>query len=149
MARTTASGTILSIGTTAAAASADTFTIVGEITDVGEFGRVYKEITSEAIDDRKTSRVKGNYDDGTITLTLNRDLEDAGQLALNAALNSDDDYNVRIELNDKATATGHGTRIEFKAKVFSFTTKIGGPNNFVGATVKLGINSDVTTTDAT
>lgn len=148
MARTTASGTVLSIGTTASSASADTFTVVGEITDIGEFGRVFKEITSEVISDRKTYRVKGKYDDGTITLTLNRDLSDAGQTALAAALNSDANYNIRVELNDKTTYTGHGTRFDFKAEVFSFTTKVGGPNSFVGATVKLGIDSDVVTTAA-
>lgn len=148
MARTTASGTVLSIGTTASSASADTFTVVGEITDIGEFGRVFKEVTSEVISDRETYRVKGNYDDGTITLTLNRDLSDAGQTALAAALNSDANYNIRVELNEKTTDTGYGTRFDFKAEVFSFTTKVGGPNSFVGATVKLGIDSDVVTTAA-
>lgn len=148
MSRTTASGTKFSIGTIAADPASDTFTAVGEITDMGDFGREYKEVTTETMDDRKTFRVKGNYDDGTMTITLNRDMTNAGQTALAAALNSDADYNFRIELNNKATEAGHGTRFDFKAKVFSFKTKVGGPNSFVGATVKIGIEGAVTETAA-
>jgi len=151
MARVSTSGSILSIGTTAADPSADTFKVIGEITDIGEFGRVYEEITAKVVNRRDTVRAKGNYDDGTITLTLNRDLSDEGQAAIYAARDEDDDYNIRIELND-ALKTGagphHGTRFDFKAKVFSFTTKLGGSNSFVGATVKLGISGDVTTAAA-
>ncbi|MBI1207506.1 MAG: hypothetical protein GC191_09500 [Azospirillum sp.] len=149
MSVTTSAGTTIAIGTTAADPATDTFDPIGEVTDIGEFGRVYQVIKHQPLASRNTIKRKGARDDGTVQLTLARDLGDAGQLAAKAALDDDGEFNFRIELPDKATPTGHGSRFEFKALVTEFTTNPGNANVNVGAKIKLEISGDITETAAT
>lgn len=128
----------------AVVASPDPWTEVGEIASLGEFGRVYNEVTSEAINDRKVRKFKGTYNDGTLAITLNRNPKDAGQNDLIAALDDTvSDYNFKIEFDDDdPDASGtNPTRIRFKAKVMSYTTNLQGPNNMIQATCSLSIQS--------
>lgn len=146
----TSAGSKLSIGTTSATPATDTYAEVSEITNIPEFGRVYQEITHQAVGSRDTKKFKGSYNDGSVTLTLGRDISNAGQAALVAARDNDSDFNFKITLND-APLTGASpkpTTYLIRAKVMSFTTNIGGPNQIVGASVMLGISS-ITETAAT
>lgn len=141
----TSAGSKLFIGTTAANAATDTYVEVAEVTNIPEFGRAYQEITHQSLGRRDTQKFKGSYNEGSITLALGRDMSNAGQAALRAALDSDSDYNVKITLND-TPSTGTSpkpTTYLLKAKVMSFTTNPGGPNQIVGASVMLGISSIV------
>lgn len=151
MAVITAAGTKFSIGTTAATFASDTFTVVGEIVNIGEFGKEYQEITHQPVGSRATQKFKGSYNNGTITLQLGADLADAGQTALKTALDSDSDYNVRVELNNALTSGAgphHGTQYDFKGKIMSYKVNAGGANNVVGATVVVAISGDITVTAA-
>lgn len=144
MAKVTSSGTIFRIGTTAANAATDTYTDVGDVSDVGEFGRVYKEIAFEALSSRNTEKFKGTYNDGNLQLQLGQNLSDAGQTALFAALDSDDEYNFQVELNDAPDEDGTGTLFTFKGRVMGFVhrpTK----DQVVGAAVTIGISRIVST----
>ena len=125
-------------------ASPDPWTEVGEIASLGEFGRVYNEVTSEAINDRKVRKFKGTYNDGSLAITLNRDPSDAGQADLISALDDTiSDYNFRIEFDDDDPDGGGSlpTRIVFKAKVLSYTTNLQGPGNMIQSTCTLSIQS--------
>lgn len=221
----TSAGSKLYIGTAATALNSltDTYTEVGEITNIGDFGRVYQEIRHDSLGRRGTRKFKGQYDDGNISLQLGRDPVDAGQAKMILARDLDYDFNFYIEENDKPAATGgvvtmtiaspgvltltaHGyavgdavqltttgalptglvaattyyvktvltadtftlaatsggtviattgtqsgvhtitdvpvnTKTYFQAKVMSYTKKIGGPNQVVGADTVLGIAS--------
>ncbi|UYW25657.1 hypothetical protein OKC48_20645 [Methylorubrum extorquens] len=146
----TSAGCALLIGTTSANAASDTYLPVGEITNIPEFGRVYQEITHNSVGDRSTKKFKGSYNEGSITITLGRDISDAGQAAMVAARDSDADFNFKVTLND-APSTGASpkpTTYLFKAKVMSFTTNIGGPNQIVGASAMIGISGAITETAA-
>ena len=121
--------------------SPDAYIEIGEIADLRSFGRQYNKITSEAVGDRKVRKYKGTYDDGTMTLKLNRDPSDTGQGDLQDAVDSDDDYQFKVVLNDDTVALTIATTITFAAKVMSYTTELGGPNNVTQATAVLEIQS--------
>ena len=47
---------------------------VGEIVDIGEWGREYNLVTHNPIGDRRTVKLKGSYNDGQIALQLGREI---------------------------------------------------------------------------
>lgn len=96
----TASGAKLYIGTTAALAATDTFVEVAQIATLPEFGREYDLITFKPVSSRAAKKLKGNYNDGDVTISLGKDLTNAGQLALQVARDVDADYNFKIVDND-------------------------------------------------
>lgn len=136
------SGSKIYIGTTATTGAGDSYTLIGKVTNQGAFGAVYNIIKFDSLEDRNTLKFKGQRDDGDINLQLGRDLTDAGQLAITTALSSDLDYNFKVTLNDTGTATGAlPTTFLFKAKVTSYKTTVGAPNQVVMAEVILAIKS--------
>lgn len=139
------SGTIVSIGTTAANASTDTYTAIGEITNIGEFGRAYNEITHASIANRNVRKFKGNRNDGSLALDLAMDVGDAGQDAVEAALDSDADYNFKIVFNDDDQVGGTPTTITFKAKVMAFPFIPGGGESVTMRRISLGIQTGTIT----
>lgn len=109
--------------------------LIGEITDMGEFGREYALVTHNPLATRGTQKYKGSYNEGTMSLQLGLDNEDAGQLIAQEAVESDDDYYFEVTLQD-------GYRYFFPSKVFSFKVGVAGVDNITAAT----INLEVTTT---
>lgn len=135
-------GSLVYIGTSETIASPDDYLLIGEINDQGSIGRRYSEIIAQAISTRGDRKFKGTYNDGTLTLKVNRDASDVGQAACIVARDSDSDYNFKIVLND-AAAGGFtiNTTTLFKAKVMSYTLDMGGPNSIVMATIEVSIKS--------
>lgn len=128
-----------------------TFTDVGEITDFGEIGRVYNEITHNPVGTRETFKFKGSYNDGTLQLQLARPegvTGDAGLTILEAALDSDSDYHFEIELNDNPSGTTN-TFLYFSGKVMSAPDQIGGVDSIVAKTINISVNGSIVTVDAT
>ncbi len=135
-------GSALYIGTSESVASPDDYLEIGEITDFGSFGRTYQEIIAQSVRTRGDRKFKGTYNDGTITLKVNRDPSDVGQAAAIVARESDADYNFKITLNDDETGGfTTATTITFKGKVMSYTLDMGGPNNIVQATIAISLKS--------
>ena len=143
----TSAGSKISIGTTAPASNktqfeADVYDEIGETVSIGEFGRTYQENTFTSISNRAVRKFKGSYNDGNLTLGIGKDAKDAGQAALQAALDDDRDFNFKVELNDEDEETdGGSTTIYFRAKVMGFTTNINDVNSTVGGTVTLALES--------
>lgn len=135
-------GSKLYIGTSESVASPDDYLEIGEISDLGSFGRVYQQIKAQSIGTRGDRKYKGTFDDGAMSIKVNRDATDTGQAAAIAARDSDADYNLKIVLND-AAGGGFTTNTTFylKAKVMSYTVEAGGPNSIVMATINLDIKS--------
>ena len=100
----TAAGATLSIGTTAAVGSTDTFVAVGEVVGIPEFGRVYNVIKYTPLATRNVQKFKGSYDDGDIAVPLGKNLGDVGQAAMLVARDVDLDYNFQIVANDAVAA---------------------------------------------
>lgn len=113
-----------------------TYTPVGEITDLGSWGREYNLVSHNAIGDRRTKKLKGSYNDGQIQLQLGRDASDAGQVLLNTALNDDSDYYFKVTFQD-------GEVQYFAAQVMSYTTEAGNVDQVVGSSVSIEITNDL------
>jgi len=111
-----------------------TFVTIGEITNGGEFGRVYQLITHNALATRGTRKFKGSFDEGDMNLQLGLDTDDAGQILCKTASLSDDDYSFRV-------AMPGGDDFYFQAKVMSFRMGIGDVNTVTGATLSLAITT--------
>ena len=145
----TAAGSQLSIGTDTVSAPdpvVDSYTNVAEVVEIPEFGRVYEVVLHNPIDNRKTFKFKGSYNDGSFAIGIGRDVSDAGQAAMLATLDSDLTYNLRIQLNDDPD-NGSGsapTTYYIPAKVMSFPTNIGTVNSIVSATVNIEVDGDIT-----
>lgn len=110
------------------------FSTVGEITDMGEFGREYNLVTHNPIDTRGTQKYKGSFNEGSITLQLGLDTDDTGQIKLKEGLNSDNDYSFKV-------TTQGGDVYYFTAKVMSFKVGIGSVDSITSATVMLEITT--------
>lgn len=144
MAEHTSAGTKLYIGGSSVENPAldGTYQEIGEVVNIGEFGRTYAEVTHINLSDRNVKKHKGSRNDGTFTVQLAKDMDDDGQDDLRAALDIDLDFNFQLTENDDPGGTGNsGTITYFKAKVMSFTTNVGGADQIVGASVSLGIKS--------
>jgi hypothetical protein len=137
----TAAGAIIGITATkpatfdAAGYGANTYTTIGEITGIGDFGREYEEVTHKPLASRGTVKKKGGYDEGKQTLNMACDEKDAGQLLLQAACLSDADYYFKIARQD-------GTVHYVPAQVMTF--KRGGlddRNKIVSVSTDLNITS--------
>lgn len=95
MAVRTTAGSTFKVSATAPATydvsgyAALTWTAVGEITDLGEFGREYTLVTHNPINTRITQKFKGSYNEGKMSLKLGLDTDDAGQVIMKAGSTSD------------------------------------------------------------
>lgn len=111
-----------------------TFSTVGEITDFGEFGREYNLVTHNPVGDRGTVKLKGSFNEGQMQMTLGLDTDDAGQIVLKAAVNSDDNYSFKL-------TTQNGDVYYFQAQVMSFKIGVGSVDQVTQATVMLEITT--------
>lgn len=139
-ARTSAGTTI---GIAAAPATYDlagfdalSFDLIGEVTDAGEYGKVFNLVTHNPLADRKTKKYKGSYNNGSITLQLAIDESDVGQLAALAALESDASFSI-------AVTKQNGAIDYFTAQVMSFTTSVGSVDSIESGSIQLEIDNDV------
>ena len=143
-----ASGAFTSAGTTIGIASdapgsydatgfeALTFDMIGEVTDLGEFGREYSLVTHNPLGDRQTVKRKGSYNDGSISMTVARVTGDAGQGVLQTALDDDASYSFNVTLQD-------GTELYFVAQVMSYTANVGSVDQITTASVTIEITDEI------
>ena len=66
-----------------------TMTMVGEVSDLGEFGREFNLVTFNPVGSRGVVKKKGSFNQGTMTIQLGLDTDDAGQILLKSASTSD------------------------------------------------------------
>lgn len=133
MSMTRSRGTTISIGTTAATASSDTYTLIeGARAIDGMGGITWSQIDGTILTDTYKQTMKGTADAGTMQIGGPRDSAAGGALAAGLAalkLAAEDDtdpdiYNFKIVL-----ASG---RIRYvKARAFGFTEQIGNNTNLL------------------
>jgi hypothetical protein len=115
--------------------SALSFTDIGEVSDLGEFGRVYNIVKYNTVATRATTKRKGSYDEGTMNLKVGLDNDDAGQNLANAAAASDNDYSFKLTLQD-------GSVYYFQTQVASFKISVGTVDSITEAMIALELTSD-------
>jgi len=107
---------------------------VGEITDLGEFGREYALVTHMPVGSRGTQKFKGSFNEGTMALSLGLDTDDAGQIIMKAASISDNNYSFKV-------TTQNGDVYYFQAKVMSFKVNVSGVDSITTATTSLELTT--------
>jgi hypothetical protein len=111
-----------------------TYVEVGEITDMGEFGREYALVTHSPVGTRGTVKKKGSFNEGTIALQLGLNTDDAGQIVLKQATLSDLDFTYKI-------TTQNGDVYYFQAQSLSFKVGVGSVDQITMATVNLELTT--------
>ena len=111
------------------------WTAIGEITDGGEHGREYALVTHMPIASRGVQKFKGSRNSGSKTIQLGLDEDDAGQVILKAALDSDNDYSFRVVYQG-------GDADYFQAKVMSFKRAATSVDSIRSASVTLEITEN-------
>jgi len=108
--------------------------VVGEITDLGEFGREFALVTHMPVGTRGTQKFKGSFNEGTMALSLGLDTDDAGQILMKAASLSDNNYSFLV-------TTQNGDKYYFQAKVMSWKVNVAGVDSITTATASLEITT--------
>ncbi len=109
--------------------------LVGEVTDLGEFGREYALVTHMPVGNRGTQKFKGSFNEGTITWSLGLDTDDAGQIIMKAASISDNDYSFMV-------TTQNGDKYFFRAQIMSWKVGVGSVDSITTATATLEITTN-------
>lgn len=132
-------GTRVYIGTTASDESGDTFIEILDVKTIGELGVESAILDATALRDEGKTKKKGMPDYGNIDIGGQRVQTDAGQEALRAAAEDDEDdpYNFRIVKRS-------GYILKFKAVVPKFKDNIGGVDGLIMFAAQLAISGVVT-----
>jgi hypothetical protein len=138
----TAAGTTIAVSAAAPATlnaagfAALTYTTIGEVTDIPEFGASRELVTHNAIDTIDTIKRKGSRNNGSVALNIASDEDDAGQALLEAGEADDASYSFKVTFQSGAIKY-------FTAQVMSFTTIIGSVNSIVSISAMLEIDSAI------
>ena len=109
-----------------------TYTTIGEVTDLGEFGREYNLVTHNPVGNRGTVKKKGSFNEGSISMQVGLDTDDAGQILAKTASGSDNDYAFEL-------MTQNGDKYYFQAQV-----AVGSVDSITSATITLEIQTSST-----
>lgn len=109
--------------------------LVGEITDFGEFGREYNLVNHNPVASRGTQKFKGSFNEGQMNLTLGLDTDDAGQILMKTAADSDSDYYFEV-------STQNGDKYFFAAKVMKFKVNLGNVDQITQASTTLELTTN-------
>jgi len=144
----TATGTKISIGpgmattpANAAAYAALSYTEIGLVESVGEYGDEASAVTFAAIGDGRMRKAKGARDAGTLAITVGYSQDDDGQAALEAAEGLNSNYAFKIVLQNRLTPGGTDEVHYFKGLVMSKRNNVGGNDNVVRRTFNVAVNS--------
>lgn len=121
--------------------SALTYTEVGEVTNIPEFGGAYQLVTHEPLGDRSVVKRKGTLNHGSIALQIGKDISDSGQELLKTAYGEDEVYSFKITLQD-------GTVQYSTGQVFSFTTNVGNSNQITGIGCQIEFDTEIIEVEA-
>jgi hypothetical protein len=142
----TSAGTVLSVSASAPATydvagygAVTGFQPVGELTDLGSFGKKYNLVTFTPLGDRKVVKRKGSYNNGTLSLKMGSNVTDPGQVALKAAADSDNSYTFKV-------VTQSGSTYYFTGQVMGFQLEVGSVDQITGASVDIEIDNDIVAT---
>lgn len=136
----TAAGTTIAISAAHPAAVTQTgyaalsYTTIGEVTDPGAYGRTYNTVTHSPLAERGVVKLKGSYNDGTMTLQAAYAPGDAGQVLVNTAVDTDAYYTFKVTFQD-------GMIVYFQAMVMSAPVTIGSVDAIVTVAIGLELKS--------
>ena len=151
----TATGTRIYIGTAAASTvdtlaefeAISTWTEIGLVENLGEYGDQSNDVTFSALGDARVRHAKGARDAGQLQMTVGHDPLDLGQAAMEAAEATNDNYAFKVVLPDGPS--GYSDSIEyFRGLVMSKRKNVGTNDNVIRRSFNIGINSEIFTDPA-
>ena len=122
------------------------WTEVGEVINLPEFGKTFNLVTHNPLGDRKTYKRKGSFNEGNLAVQMARAPSDAGQALALAALEIDTAYAFKVDLNDGVTTN---TLLNFPGLVMSYTTNPGTVDSIMGSSMTIEIDGSVVEVAAT
>lgn len=148
MSETTGAGSKIYIGP--ANSTADTeqefeglaYVEIGKVVNIGGFGITYQSVTSDQLGDRLTKTFKGQKSAGSPTIVYDYTKDDLGQQDIAAAIGSDSDFAVKIELGDAGDESPSApTTFYFRARVMANPLADIQPNDMIRRNLVIAINS--------
>lgn len=133
----------------AAAYAALSWTEIGDVESIGDFGDEAQILTANTLQDERTWKGKGPRDAGTLVITVLDRPDDSGQVAAIAAEAAKFNYPFKIVLPNRLTVAGTDQIEYLIGLVTSKRLNVGDTSNIVRRVFNVAINSKVTTTAAT
>jgi hypothetical protein len=116
-----------------------TFTVIGEVISIGEYGATQEEVTHTPLTSGIVQKFKGATNNGSLSIEMGHDLSDAGQALLLAASDGAAKFT-----NHSVKVTYSGGQIDaFQGLVFGYNRNPGAINSMVGSTSNIGLNTQV------
>jgi hypothetical protein len=128
---------------TASAYAALSYTEIGEVESLGEFGDEAETIRFMSLKDRRVRKLKGARDAGDLTLVVGHDPRDAGQTALIAAEAAKFAYAIKVVLPDAPDANDTDSVHYFHALIASKRLGVGSTNDVTKRNFVLAITTAV------
>ncbi len=118
------------------------YTEVGTIENMGEFGRLFELVTFNSVSSGRTQKIKGPFNDGQVQLGLGADLGDTGQALLKSYADAIDQNTYPNKITLVGT-TGTWAFVYFGSKYMSFRFNLGQANSVIRAAVASEVNTAV------
>jgi hypothetical protein len=151
-----ASGTKIYVSTAVLAEPADaaaynalSWTEVGDVRSVGDYGDEAQILTESTLQDSRIFKSKGPRDAGTLAITVLDRPDDSGQVAMIAAEATPYSYPFKIVLPNRLTVGGTDGIEYFIGLVTSKRLNVADTGNIVKRTFNVAINSKITPVAAT
>jgi tail tube protein len=138
-----APSTTVALSDTLAELEALTWTEVGLIESIGEYGDESSAVTFASLGDGRIRKAKGARDAGTLAVTCAHDFTDTGQLALVAGEGTNLNYPFKVELPNKLTGAGTNELNFFRGLIMSRRKNVGANDNVVRVVFNIGVNSQI------
>ena len=144
----TSAGTTFSLCATlpatysAAGFEALSYTVVGEVVDIGNFGKKYNLVSFAPLGDRKIVKRKGSYNNGTMSIKLGASVTDPGQKALLQGSTSDTSYAFKV-------TTQALNSYYFTGQIMSFVQEFSSVDTIMGVMCDIELDNDVMPQTAT
>lgn len=119
------------------------YTEIGEVESIGEFGDQASTITFTSLGDARVRKRKGVRDAGDLNVVCANDPLDAGQIACIAAQATENTYAFKVLLADAADGNDTDSVFYFRALVASARLSIGAANEMIKRNFALLIDSAV------
>jgi hypothetical protein len=124
----------------AAAAAALNWTRIRKTETFGAFGDAAQSVTFDATDDDRRFKAKGTKDAGDWSFTCGFVAADAGQQALMDAVDSEQNFNFKLVMDDEPINGTTPTTFFLYGLVMSARPNPGGANNVVRLEASVGLN---------
>lgn len=119
------------------------YTLIGEVESIGEFGDQASTINFTALEDARVRKRKGVRDAGDLSIVVANDPRNAGQLAMVAAEATEFTYAFKIVLADAPDANDTDSTFYFRGLVSSARLNVGAANEIITRTFNVLIDSAI------